>query len=109
MTDKKVPTMEIKINVSAETEGTDSPWWLIVDPKQMMKPDAAAVAMGMITGPFFSREEAQAELTNRRYHYGQHAVVWCHSGCYTKEYKKAYYEASCKRSENAAMVEEVKA
>ena len=90
--------MEITLNVSEDAEGTAAPWWLIVDPKQMMKPDAAAVVMGMITGPFFSREEAEDVLKARRHHYSDRAVVWCHSGCCTREYKKAYEEASCKRS-----------
>ena len=104
MTDKEALTVEIKLNVSMENEGTDSPWWLIVDPQQMMEPDPAFVAMGMITGPFFSREEAQAELTHRRYHYGKHAVVWCASGCYTKEYKKAYYEGMEMQTEHILML-----
>ena len=58
--------MEIKLNVSAETEGTDSPWWMIVDPKQMMKPIPSEVAMGMITvsttGLYETDSAARAEI-----------------------------------------------
>jgi len=85
--------MKINLEVSDKTEGTAAPWWLIVDPKQMMRPDAAQVVMGMITGPFFSREEAQAVLDSTRYNYSKRAVVWCASGCHTTQYRHAYQKA----------------
>ena len=85
--------MKIELDVSMDNEGTNAPWWMIVDPCQMMSPNAAEVAMGMVTGPFFSREEAKSELTNRRYDYGSDAVVWCASGCNTKQYLQAWREA----------------
>lgn len=88
--------MKIEIEVSEENEGTASPWWMIIDPKQMMKPEVNTVAMGMITGPFFSREEAQCVLDARRYNFGKHALVWCHSGCDTIQYDKKYKEAEKK-------------
>jgi hypothetical protein len=85
--------MEIKIEVSDENEGTAEPWWVIVDPKQMMSPDPYAVMMNMVTGPFFSREEAQSVLAGRRHHFSSRAVVYCASGCDTIQYRKAYREA----------------
>jgi len=85
--------MKIELEVSSNNEGTAEPWWVIVDPKQMMKPNCHHVMIGMITGPFFSREEAKEVLENNPHHYSKKAVVYCASGCYTNQYKKAYREA----------------
>jgi len=85
--------MKIEIEVSDKNEGTAEPWWVIVDPKQMMKPDPYRVMIGMITGPFFSREEADEVLAARRHHYSDRAVVYCASGCYSSQYKRVYREA----------------
>ena len=85
--------MEIKIDVSMENEGTDSPWWVIVDPKQMMSPDPFMVMMSMVTGPFFSREEAALVLKSRRHHFSPRAVVYCASGCDTIQYREQYRKA----------------
>jgi hypothetical protein len=82
--------MKVTLEVSTENEGTSSPWWVIVDPRRMMKPDCYHVMMGMITGPFFSREEANNCLEARRHHYSNRAVVYCASGCYSGQYDKAY-------------------
>lgn len=84
--------MKIEIEVSSENEGTAEPWWLIVDPRQMMRPDCHTVA-GMIDGPFFSREEAEAYLEGHRYNYSNRAVVYCHSACHTLQYKQKYRQA----------------
>ena len=78
----------IQLEVSELNEGTESPYWLIIDPRQMMSPDCHTVA-SMITGPFFSREEAQTHLSNRRYAFGENAVVYCHSGHWSYQYKNA--------------------
>jgi hypothetical protein len=88
--------MTITIEVSDDNEATAEPWWVIVDPKQMMSPDPYSVMMGMITGPFFSREEASETLKARRHHYSPRAVVYCASGCYTTQYRKAYRDAEAK-------------
>jgi hypothetical protein len=85
--------VKLEIEVSEENEGTSEPWWMIIDPHQMMSPSASEVAMRMITGPFFSREEAQSVLNSRRHHYSKRAVVWCSSGCYTKQYREKYRTA----------------
>jgi hypothetical protein len=84
--------MNIDLEVSTENESTASPWWVICDPHQMMSPDCYRV-MGMITGPFFSREEAKEVLASRRHHYSDRAVVFCASGCYTKQYDRVYRAA----------------
>jgi len=88
--------MKIEIEVSDKNEGTAAPWWVIVDPKQMMKPDPYAVMIGMVTGPYFSREEATEYLKNHRYNFSPRAVVYCASGCYTREYRNAYREAEAR-------------
>lgn len=89
--------MRIELEVSIENEGTRSPWWVIVDPKQMMKPDCHEVMIGMITGPFFSRKDAQEHLESRPYRFSKRAVVYCASGCDSYQYDKAYSEAESKR------------
>jgi len=83
--------MKIKIDVSEKNEGTEAPWWAIVDPRQNLKTDKAGVAniASMITGPFFSRESAENHLSARRYNFGKNAAVWCFSGYWSHEYKMA--------------------
>jgi len=70
--------MQIEIEVSDENEATASPWWFISDPQQMMRPDHYQLA-SMITGPFFSREEAEAVMKKRRHHYSDRVAVFCAS------------------------------
>ena len=81
--------MKVTIELSEDDEGTLYPWWLIVNPTQMMSPHVARVAMGMIDGPFFSRESAERYLLAHRYNYGKHAKVWCASGCHSCEWRNA--------------------
>lgn len=64
---------------SSDNEGTESPYWLILDPKQNMSCDYHYLA-SMITGPFFCREDAEAHLKTRRYAFSERAVVYCLSG-----------------------------
>ena len=85
--------MKIELDVSEENEGTESPYWLIIDPKQMMRPDVYAVS-GMITGPFFSRESAERHLKIRSHAFSKRARVFCHSGYWSEEYKSACRKAA---------------
>lgn len=87
--------MELTIEVSDKNEATSSPYWLILDPHQNMDCDVYRLA-NMITGPFFSREEADRILKARRHHYSKRAVVFCHSGCYSIQYDSAYRQAEVK-------------
>jgi len=80
--------MKIELQISDDNESTDSPYWLILDPRQMMSPHHHKLA-SMITGPFFSRASAERELKNKRYAYGKDAIVYCHSGHWSPEYKDA--------------------
>jgi hypothetical protein len=83
-----IMSKKIEIEVSEENEGTSCPWWMIIDPQQNFSKqrDACHVIASMITGPFFSREEAQTFLDRTRYNFGKNAVVYCASGCYAKQY-----------------------
>lgn len=70
----------------ADNEGTRAPWWIIIDPKQNFTIDHNRIA-SMITGPFFSRPDAEEFLQRTRYNFSKHARVFCHSGCYSKKYE----------------------
>lgn len=96
--------MKIELEVSEDNEGTSEPWWLIVDPRQSLKVDATYIA-DMITGPFFSRVSAENHLTNRRYAFGKHAIVWCASGCWSFEYKEAVGKAKARKDRESRGVE----
>lgn len=93
--------MKIELEVSEKNEGMASPWWVIVDPKQMMEPSCYTVMIGMVTGPYFSREEAQEYLDNHRYNFSRRAVVYCASGCYSGQYNRAYCKAEREQREKS--------
>lgn len=80
---------KVTVKVDLENnEGTSYPWWTIVDPHQNMSCDIYLTA-GMITGPFFSRESAENFLKRTRYNFSSRAMVFCHSGNYSAEYRLA--------------------
>ncbi len=83
--------MKIELEVSEKNEGTDSPWWMIINPRQNFRVDEEGIhhIAAMITGPFFSREEAEAHLKLRRYAFSKHAEVYCNSGYWSNQYKEA--------------------
>ena len=93
--------MKIEIEISEKNEWARAPWWIIVDPRQNFHVGNEGMnnIAQMITGPFFSREEAEAELKNRRYDYSQSAAVYCKSGAYSGQYEKKISEAE-KRIKN---------
>jgi hypothetical protein len=82
----------ITLEVSEQNEGTDAPFWLILDPIQMMRPEHHWLAH-MIDGPYFSRESAEEYLAAHRYNFGKHAAVYCMSGHCSPEYKQAIRKA----------------
>lgn len=47
----------------------------------------------LVAGPFFSREEGELVLKQRRHHFTERAVVFCGSAHFTHEYDKAYQNA----------------
>ena len=83
---------KITLMVSEKVEATSSPWWSIIDPRQNFRTDNQALhdISSMITGPFFSRKEAEDYLKATRYNFGKNAKVFCHSGHHSKRYHDAY-------------------
>lgn len=104
--------MKIQIEVSDDNEGTDSPWWVLIDPlsiHEMMRgvarhgeipdPDSLINAIASaIEGPFFSRREAETYLKGRSYEYSTLARVWCSSGYWARQYKEALRKASAEKA-----------
>ena len=84
--------MKIQIEVSEKNESTAYPWWMIVEPVFGGSTNNIAHA---ITGPFFSREEANAQLDTRRYAFSKKAIVWCASGYQSKSYRDAIDKSEC--------------
>jgi hypothetical protein len=91
--------MRVTVEVSEENESTRAPWWMIINPRQSMRTgrDACHAIAGMITGPFFSRAEAQAHLDAKQYNYGPGAVVYCHSGHASGAYCRQIEEGEKRR------------
>ena len=80
--------MKITLEVSEENESTDSPYWMILDPKQNMSLNVHMLA-SMLTGPFFSRAEAEEFLKRTKYNFSKRAVVYGCSGTYSDQYRDA--------------------
>ena len=71
---------------AANNEDTEAPYWLILDPSQNMRCDIYNLS-SQITGPFFSREDAEEHLSIRRYAFSDRAKVFCFSGHASEKYK----------------------
>lgn len=89
-----------------DNESTSAPYWLIIDPTQLgLKWDDGDETIyaalddencksiqnripSCITGPFFSRGDAEFHLKGRRYAFGDTAYVYCHSGHASQKYAK---------------------
>ena len=84
--------MKIELELSNNCEATESPYWLILGPEQNMRVSVHCLA-GQITGPFFSRKEAEGFLKATRYNFSHRAVVYCHSGYHSEQYKNACRKA----------------
>lgn len=83
--------MKITLEVSEKNEATAYPWWMIVDPPEANaeEPDDIHQTAGRITGPFFSRVEAELVLASQRYNFSARAGVYCASGHETIVYREA--------------------
>jgi hypothetical protein len=71
---------------SEQCDFTADPFWIIIIPRQIMKKDPEAIAHCLAHGVWFSRELAQKHLDSRRYEYGDNAIVYGMSGCYSQQY-----------------------
>jgi len=76
----------IKALKNSDREATAAPYWLILDPSQNMRCNIDEMAGG-ITGPFFSRKDAEDILILRKHHYSKKARVYCLSGHNSWKYK----------------------
>lgn len=83
--------MKVEIEVSETNEGNNAPYWLILDPRRNNGYGISSLA-AQITGPFFSREEAENHLKRFGYNYSKRAAVYCKSGCYSPQYVKKFDE-----------------
>jgi hypothetical protein len=95
--------MKIEIDVTGDNEATAYPWWVIVNPTHVVNDppydhdddvdDSTYVSdttiAFSITGPFFSRDEAESALRRRHYDYHPDAAIWCLSGHETQVYRNA--------------------
>jgi hypothetical protein len=87
---------------------SDCPYWLIIDPDSLTKKDikdnpdyALHKVASMITGPFFSREEAESHLKQYSYNFGKLAKVYCHSG-----YQGYQYRMACRNARESGVSDE---
>jgi len=92
--------VKIELEVSEDNEGTSEPYWIILDPQQNMSRCVHSLA-NQITGIFFSRESAKNHLKSRSYAFSDRAKVYCHSGCWSSEYKDALKKAKLKGNNDA--------
>jgi len=85
-----------RINILGDNEATQSPYWIIIDPRQNFEVNANGIynIASMISGVWFSRESAQNYLDSHRYNYSKNAKVYCHSGHFSEEYKDAIANAT---------------
>ena len=81
--------INVKLKVSTVHESTSFPWWVILDPRQNMRRCYDSLG-SQVTGPYFSRKEAEDFLHMTRYNFSPRAVVYCMSGTYARQYKMAY-------------------
>jgi hypothetical protein len=75
---------------TGRNECTSYPWWFIVGKG---RPRSGKDIPFYITGPFFSRDEAEKERKSRIYNYSEKSFVWCASGHATDIYATAIDEA----------------
>lgn len=67
---------------------TSDPWWAITRESKI-----GTIGEVVLAGPFFSREQAEHQLKNRRYHYGGKARTYCFSGYDSYPYRKLREDA----------------
>lgn len=104
---------------NADNEGTDSPWWMVIDPGQIHGimegvaehnevPNRVMITNAIafsVEGPFFCRQDAENYLKSRHYDYSMDAIVWCSSGYRSMKYKNLC--RSLKLGESTAIGEKV--
>ena len=83
--------MKIEIEVSERCEATRAPYWLTISPRQNFETNERGLhnIASMITGPFFSRMEADRIVESQPHRFGSTSYVFCCSGHNTIQYAKA--------------------
>ena len=81
------------VAASNDNEATEIPYWVIIDPKHQLLTLDTNRCFYWFTGPFFSRESAQAHLERTKHNHTDKARVWCLSGHESEKYT-ALYRAS---------------
>ena len=79
--------------IKSDNEGTMAPYWLIIDPELIeweISGDAIHQIASAITGPFFSRADAEGYLKACHYRFSEKAGVYCHSGHASRKYVSLY-------------------
>ena len=73
---------------TTDNEGTAYPFWIIIDPRQNFETKNQGLhnIASMITGIFFSREDAQKFLDRTKYNFSENAKVYCHSGNHSEDW-----------------------
>lgn len=80
----------IETLVATEREFTSAPYWLIIDTDGKREISGIREVASMITGPFFSRKDAQDYLDARRYNFSDGAKVYCKSGHESPKYARLW-------------------
>jgi hypothetical protein len=105
---------------TADNEGTESPYWMVIDPGPLrnclepytneegkttefdyqdnLKSALRALESSQI-GPFFCREDAENYLKSRHYEYSEDAYVYCYSGYWSQKYKAMCREIGVGKNE----------
>jgi hypothetical protein len=82
--------------VTANNEGTNAPYWLIIDTNGKSEINGFKEVVGMIYGPFFSREDATAYLKMSS-DFSEHAIVYCKSGYHSQKYLRVWRKIEAKK------------
>jgi hypothetical protein len=73
-----------------DKEFTSAPYWLIIDMNNKTEISDIREVATMITGPFFSRKDAQDYLDARRSNFSDNARVYCKSGHASSKYARLW-------------------
>jgi hypothetical protein len=76
--------------MTTDREFTSAPYWLIIDMNDKTEISDIREVASMVTGPFFSRKDAQAYLDARRYNFSDGARVYCKSGHESPKYARLW-------------------
>lgn len=88
---EKGDQIELEFNIMS-LENKVAPYWLIIDPRQMLKPSASVLG-SFLSGIFFDRASAQDYLNAKKYNFSNRAKVCCLEGNMSSVYSSAFESA----------------